>query len=243
MKNLFYSLITFSILLLLWQGMVSICELPDYILPPPSQVLHALIAQRALLLAHLVPTLTETLAGFVLGVLAGCIAGCLLAVSRTLSRGFLPVIIISQSMPVFAIAPVFVLWLGFGAASKIAVTIIMIFFPVTSALYDGLTRTSKDWLELAATMQAGKWRTFFTICLPAALPRLSSGLRIAAVAAPAGAIAGEWVGSSQGLGYLMLNANARLQIDVMFAALIVVIIMSLLLYLSVDRLLKKLIWW
>lgn len=230
-------------LIILWQALIFIFQLPDYILPAPTQVFALLYQQKQLLLKHAIPTLEETILGFLCGITAGCIAGCGIAFSRQLARWFLPLLIISQAVPVFALAPLLVIWLGYGLASKIAACIIMIFFPVTSALYDGLKRTDKGWIELANTMNATRARLFWHIRIPAALPSLASGLRIAAVIAPIGAIVGEWVGSSKGLGYLMLNANARLQVDMMFAALVVIIIMSLGLYFCVDRLLKKYVWW
>lgn len=230
-------------LLLLWQGMVALWQLPDYLLPPPSQVFMTLYQQKLLIAMQALPTLTEISLGFLLGIVFGCLAGVVLAFYRPLALWFLPVLIISQAIPVFAIAPLLVMWLGYGLASKIATTILVVFFPITSAFYDGLRRTPAGWLDLAKTMNVKKWRLFFHIQIPAALPDLASGIRIAAVFAPIGAIVGEWVGSSQGLGYLMLNANGRLQIDVMFAALIVIILLALVLYFSVDKLLRTFIWW
>jgi putative hydroxymethylpyrimidine transport system permease protein len=243
MKQYLYPILTASGLIFIWQATVVVLALPDYILPPPMQVFFVMQQQRMLLLHHALPTLAETLTGFLLGALAGCIAGCLIAFSKTMSRWFLPLLIISQVMPVFAIAPLLVIWFGYGTTSKIIAAMMMIFFPVASALYDGLKRTDPAWIELAKTMHASKFNIFWRIQLPAALPSLASGLRIAAVSAPVGAIVGEWVGSSKGLGYLMLNANARMQIDMMFAALIVIIIMSLVLYWCIDQALKKIIWW
>lgn len=243
MKQYLYPILTASGLILIWQATVIVLALPDYILPPPMQVFFVMQQQHMLLLHHTLPTLAETLTGFLLGALAGCIAGCLIAFSKTMSRWFLPLLIISQVMPVFAIAPLLVIWFGYGTTSKIIAAMMMIFFPVASALYDGLKRTDPTWIELAKTMHASKFNIFWRIQLPAALPSLASGLRIAAVSAPVGAIVGEWVGSSKGLGYLMLNANARMQIDMMFAALIVIIIMSLMLYWCIDQALKKIIWW
>jgi len=119
----------------------------------------------------------------------------------------------------------------------------MLFFPIANAFYDGLTRTEASWLDLAKTMQATRWQTLWKIRIPAALPHLASGLRIATAIAPIGAIVGEWVGASRGLGFLMLNANARMQIDLMFAALFVLIIFSLSLYFLMDRLLTRCIYW
>ncbi len=230
-------------LLLLWHGMVILWHLPSYLLPTPWQVIVALHQQWQLLAIHAVPTIIEMLLGLLLGMALGCLAGMMIAFFRPLTYWFLPILIISQAIPTFAIAPLLVIWLGYGLASKIAATMMMTFFPITSALYDGLRRTNTGWLDLAKTMNGKRWRVFCAIQMPAALPSLASGMRIAAVTAPIGAIVGEWVGSSQGLGYLMLNANARLQIDVMFAALVVIMILALILYFCVDKLLRVCVTW
>lgn len=230
-------------LILIWQIIVTIWQIPSFLLPTPIQVMQALYQQSGILAHHMLPTFFETGLGFLFGITFGCLAGLLIAFYQPLNRWFLPVLIISQAIPTFAIAPLLVIWLGYGLGSKIATTILMIFFPVASAFYDGLKQTQQGWLDLAKTMNASKWRIFYHIRIPAALPTLASGIRIAAVVAPIGAVVGEWVGSSQGLGYLMLNANARLQIDVMFAALIVIILLALGLYFCVDKSLRALVWW
>jgi putative hydroxymethylpyrimidine transport system permease protein len=146
-----------------------------------------------------------------------------------------PILVFTQALPVFALAPILTLWLGFGMGSKIAMAVLIIYFPVTSAFFDGLMRTPAGFLDLARTMGAGKWATLWRIRVPAALPSLGSGLRLAAVYAPIGAVIGEWVGSSQGLGYLMLLANGRAKTDLMFAALFTLGLLSILLYLVVNR--------
>jgi len=156
---------------------------------------------------------------------------------------FMPILIASQAIPTFAIAPLLVVWFGYGMASKIITTIIMIFFPVTGAFFDGLRSTNTEWLDLAKTMDATRWRILWRIRVPAALPALGSGLRVASVFAPIGAVVGEWVGASRGLGFLMLNANARMQIALMFAALFTLVIFALCLYFFVDRLVKYFIFW
>ena len=143
--------------------------------------------------------------------------------------------VVSQALPVFAIAPLLVLWFGFGLSSKIVMASLIIFFPVTSAFYDGLRRTDPDLLDYAKLVRATPWQTLMLIRVPAALPALGSGLRVAAVFAPIGAIVGEWVGSSQGLGFVMLQANARAQADVVFAALALLAAMALLLRTIVDK--------
>jgi len=230
-------------LLFAWQCIVVYWQLPDYILPSPWQIAIAINHHKALLLTHTIPTAIEIVLGLISGVLLGCASGLMIAYSRPLARWCLPVLIISQVIPIFAIAPLIVMWLGFGIASKIFTAMLMIFFPIASAFYDGLISTQQGWLDLAQTMGAPTWRQFWTIRIPAALPSLASGLRIASVTAPLGAIVGEWVGSSQGLGYLMITANARMQIDLMFSSLIMLILISLLMYFSIDKALRKYIWW
>lgn len=230
-------------LLGLWQGMVMLFALPAYLLPSPWQVLATLHNNLSLLATHALPTVIEMLLGFFLSIVLGCLTAFLLTFFRHLTFWFLPLLIISQAIPTFAIAPLLVIWLGYGLASKIATTMLVTFFPIASAFYDGLRCTPLGWLDLAHTMNGKKWRIFLYIKIPAALPSLVSGIRIAAVAAPLGAVIGEWVGSSQGLGYLMLNANARLQIDMMFAALLIIIMLALAFYFCVDKLLCRLVTW
>ena len=162
---------------------------------------------------------------------------------RPARRWLLPVVVVSQAIPVFALAPLLVLWLGYGMASKVAMAVLIIYFPVTAAFFDGLRRTDPGWLDLARTMGAGRWAILCRIRLPAALPALASGLRVAAAVAPIGAVIGEWVGASAGLGYLMLHANARVQIDVMFAALVTLAAIGVALYFAVDAGLRRLVPW
>ena len=143
----------------------------------------------------------------------------------------------------FALAPILVLWLGYGMASKVAMATLIIYFPVTAAFHDGLRRTDTGWLELARTMNASRWSTMRHVRVPAALPALASGLRVAAAVAPIGAVVGEWVGSSAGLGYLMLHANARMQVDVMFAALATLALIAVALYFALDAALTRAVPW
>ena len=155
----------------------------------------------------------------------------------------MPILVISQAIPVFALAPVLVLWLGYGLASKVAMATLIIYFPVTAAFFDGLRRTEPGWLDLARTMGGGRMSILRHVQVPAALPALSSGIRVATAVAPIGAIVGEWVGSSAGLGYLMLQANARMQVDVMFAALFILAIFAVSLYTAVDAGLRRALPW
>lgn len=230
-------------LMLLWQLLVSVFHFPPYILPGPLSVLQTWVEQAPLLLSQTWPTLIETLLGLFFGSLVGMFGAVAMIYLRPVRFWMMPVLIVSQAIPIFAIAPLLVIWFGYGMASKIITTMLMLFFPVTSAFFDGLRRTNPGWLDLANTMNGSRWRILWRIQIPAALPALASGLRVATAIAPIGAVVGEWVGSSRGLGFLMLNANARMEISMMFAALLTIILMSLLLYFSVDKLLRLAIPW
>jgi putative hydroxymethylpyrimidine transport system permease protein len=224
-------------LLLMWQGVVWLTGVPAFLLPPPTAVARTLVASAPLLLDQALVTLREILLGLLGGVVIGGASALLMSLVPPVQPWLLPLLVLGQTIPVFALAPLLVLWFGYGLASKVVMAILIIYFPVTAALFDGLRRTEAGWLDLARTMGASRWRTLLRLRLPAALPASGSGWRIATAVAPIGAVVGEWVGSSAGLGYLMLHANARLQIDLMFAALLVLMAIALALYTVVDRLL------
>lgn len=243
MSLLVRGVIIFIGLAIAWEAIVVFFNLPPYILPSPLQVLQTWWTHKTLIAREALPTSIETIMGLILGIVFGCTTALIMAFFRQAAFWLLPILLISQAIPTFAIAPLLVIWFGYGITSKIITTVIMLFYPITSAFYDGLKRTAIEWIDLANTMQAKKWRMFWHIHIPAALPSLATGIRVAAAIAPIGAIVGEWVGASQGLGYLMLNSNARMQIDLMFAALLTIIVFSLLLYFIVDITLSRLITW
>jgi len=226
-----------------WQLLVVVTGAPPYILPGPGKVAVALAENWLLILDNAALTLAEIVLGLVLGTALGCLSAMTMAYFRPARRWLLPVLVVSQAVPVFALAPMLVLWLGYGMASKVAMATLIIYFPVTTAFHDGLRRTDPGWLDLARTMNAGRWAALRHVRIPAALPALASGLRVAAAVAPIGAVVGEWVGASAGLGYLMLHANARMQVDVMFAALATLALMAVALYFSVDGLLRRALPW
>lgn len=230
-------------LIILWQLLVFITQVPPYILPGPLPVLQALIERGPELLTHLQTTVTEIIVGLLIGTLLGCSCALTMIISPMLKRWLQPVLVISQAIPVFALAPILVLWLGYGMASKIGMAVLIIFFPVAASFYQGMRRTNPDLLELARIMGASRYSTLRYLVIPSALPAFGSGLRVAAAVAPIGAVVGEWVGSSSGLGFYMLHANARMQIDVMFAALALLSVASLALYFTIDYLLDRIIYW
>ena len=230
-------------LVALWWAVSRFGGIPAYLLPDPRSVAVALWQQRDLLFWSTLTTLSETVLGLLLGTLLGAACALGIVFSPLLQRWLLPLLLLSQAVPVFALAPLLVLWFGFGMASKVVMAILVIFFPVTAAFSDGLRRTDPGWVDLARTMDASPWSILRHVRLPAAMPAFGSGLRVATAIAPIGAVIGEWVGASAGLGYVMLNANARIQTDVMFAALFVLALMAILLWVLVDRLLGRLLYW
>ncbi len=230
-------------ILSLWQGTIYLFHLPSFILPGPWQVMQRAFIRHEILLSHGWVTFQEIIFGLLLGLSCGLFFALQMLLFQPVKRWLLPILIISQAIPVFALAPVFMLWLGYGVASKVVMAAIIIFFPMTTCTYDGLKSTPQGYLDLVKTMNATRWQTLVHIQIPHALPAIASGIRVAAVVAPIGAITGEWVGSSAGLGYLMLQANARMMIDEMFAALMVLSLISLSLYFLIDLLLKRWISW
>ena len=236
-------LIVLAGFLVFWQTFVWITDVPPFMLPPPIAVFETLIDHPVLLLQHAVVTTAEILLGLLVGVIIGGASALTMALIPALQPWMLPPLVLGQAIPVFALAPILVLWLGYGMASKVAMAVLIIYFPVTAALFDGLRRTDPGWLDLARTMGASPLRTLWHLRLPAALPAFGSGLRIAAAVAPIAAVVGEWVGAGAGLGYLMLHANGRSQTALMFAAMVVLMVIALGLYLLVDRLLIRLMPW
>lgn len=226
--------------LTIWQAVVILGELPRFILPGPHPVFATLWTSRALIAEHAVVTATEVLLGLGLGAGLGFASAVALAASPIARSLLRPMLVFSQAIPVFALAPILTLWLGYGLWSKVAMALLIIYFPVTSAFFDALMRTPPGWLELARVMNATPGGVLWRLRVPAAMPGFASGLRLAAVYAPIGAIIGEWVGASQGLGYLMLLANGRAKIDLMFAALIVLAVLTLALHAAVDATCRRL---
>ncbi|MCS6779688.1 MAG: ABC transporter permease [Geminicoccaceae bacterium] len=230
-------------LLALWQLLCWTSGVPPFLLPDPLRVARTLWARLDLVAGHALTTALEILLGLAIGTALGAGSALLLAASRRAREWVLPVLVVSQVLPVFALAPLLVLWLGYGLPSKVAMAVLVIYFPVTAAFHDGLRRTPEGWLDLARVMDARPAAILWRVRVPAALPAFASGLRVAAAVAPIGAVVGEWVGSSSGLGYLMLHANARMQTDLLFASLFVLCLMALLLWYGVDRLLRRLVAW
>ena len=203
-----------------WEAVVRVFAIPHYILPAPTEIVTVLIARWDVFLKHTSITVAESVVGALLGIALGIVLAFAMFLRSWLEQALYPLLIASQNVPVFAIAPLLVVWFGYGFGSKVAMAAITVFFPMTVAALDGLKRTDPDWIRLFRTMGATRTQVFWRLRLPAALPSVFSGLKLSAIYASVGAVLGEWAGAGAGLGYLMLSANAQLRVAEVFAAIL-----------------------
>jgi putative hydroxymethylpyrimidine transport system permease protein len=213
--------------LLAWEWGVRALGVPFYILPAPSRIAGLLVAEQGVLLAQAAVTLEEVLLGFAIAFVVGIALAILVFSSRTVERALYPLIIASQTVPVFAIAPLLIVWFGYGMLSKVAMAALIVFFPIVVNTVDGLRAADPDMVNLLRILGATPARILLVIRVPAALPFVFSGTRIAVATSVIGAVIGEWVGATQGLGFLMIHANAQLHIDLVFAAIVYLSAMAL----------------
>lgn len=235
-----HGLISAVVLVAVWQLVVVATGVQSFILPPPLKVAKALWHYKEIIAENAGVTIIEVLLGLLIGSLLGMLTAINLATSAVARAILRPILTFFQAFPVFALAPILMLWFGFGIGPKVIIAVLIIYFPVTSAFFDGLMKTPAGYLDLAKTMGATPLRTLWQIRFKAALPSLGSGLRLAAVYAPIGAVIGEWVGASKGLGALMLLANGRVKTDLLFASVIVLAVLTVCLHLAVDVLARHL---
>lgn len=228
-------LLAAALALAVWQCVVVLSGAPPFILPGPGEVARALWQNRELLVENAAFSAANLAQGLALGLVLGFETALLLALCPIARRLVRPALVFAQAVPVFALAPVVTLWLGYGAPSKIAMVALTTYFPIASAFFDGLMRLPQELDDLARHARATRWRKLAHLQVPNAMPGFFSGLRLAVVYAPLAVIIGEWVGASKGLGHLMLIANGRGQTDLMFASLIVLAVFSLGLLAVVDR--------
>jgi len=226
-----------------WALLVAVFQPPSFMLPGPVEVLRTFPENAGFLLHHAGITASETVLGFVLGVMCGAMLAVSVWLFPLAGRVVMPTILVTQALPVFAIAPILVLWLGFGMSSKIVMAILVIFFTVTSTVYDGLRRLDPGLADLARLYRVSRFQELWVFRIPAAMPAFASGLRVAAVFAPIGAVVGEWAGAKGGLAFIMLQANARGNADVLFAAVILLALMVLAMRYAVEHLTRFLVPW
>ena len=222
----------FVVLLLLWTAYVRIAKLSPLVLPTPYAVWQSLVENtlNGQLPEHSVTTLTEIVLGFLLGSLVGIVLGVVTARSQLMREMLGPYILASQAMPKLALAPIMVVWMGFGIAPKVVITALICFFPLLENTIIGLTSTSPHQLELFRALSATGWQTFIKLRVPSALPVIFAGLRVAVTLAVVGAVVGEYVGANKGLGALVIVTQGSFDPPLMFAIFVYLTVIGIVLY-------------
>jgi NitT/TauT family transport system permease protein len=222
------------LLFVAWWVVTATGLVESYLIASPADTFGVLVQKSDYFWQNTLITTYETLAGFVISIVVGVLTAVVMVYSSTIERTLYPLLLFAQVIPKIAIAPLFVVWLGYDLAPKIVIAVLMAFFPVVIAMVTGLKAIDPEMLQLSATMGASPAKTFLKIRLPASLPHLFAGLKIAATLAVTGAVVGEFVGSNNGLGYIIQQANGNFDTPVLFAGLIVISLLGVLLFALVE---------
>ena len=231
------------VLLGAWEAACRGLAVPDYILPAPSAVFGVAVTRAGLIAPHALVTGLEIVAGIALALAVALPLAVAMFAHPVLERALAPFLVASQAVPVFAVAPLLVVWLGYGMASKILMAAVIIFFPITVSLLQGFKGCDRDYRILFSLMGAGFLQTLRRLYWPWALPSFFAGLKVGVSVATIGAVIGEWVGAQQGLGYLMIQANARLKVDLVFAVILYLSLMGLGLWALVGAVERRVVTW
>jgi NitT/TauT family transport system permease protein/putative hydroxymethylpyrimidine transport system permease protein len=237
------ALILLAILVGLWELYADASGIDSLLLPAPHEVAQALWRDRGLLWDNLAPTAEEVLLGIAVSVVAGLACAIAIHFSRTIRSAVYPLLVASQTVPIVVVAPILVVWLGFGIGPKLAIIALICFFPITVNTLDGLRSVDPDLMKMMRTLDASRWQTFRRVEAPTALPYFFSGAKIAVAVAVIGAVFGEWAGSSSGLGHLIQQASAQLQTARTFAAVVVLSALAILLFGLLAAIERRVAWW
>jgi NitT/TauT family transport system permease protein len=232
--NLWRPVLLVVALLAGWWAVTEAELVAPYILPSPGATWQAAQQNAAYLAQNTWVTTWETVIGFIIATVVGIFVAVMMIYSSSLEKTVYPLILFAQVVPKIAIAPLFIVWLGFGPSPKILVAVLMAFFPIVISGLAGLRSVDPEILELTSTMGASKFRTFMKVRFPASLPQLMSGLKVAATLAVTGAVVGEFVGANEGLGYVILQANGSLDTAMLFAALIIMSLLGIVLFAIIE---------
>ncbi len=215
------------IILFIWQICVDKWSVPQYILPSPKDIIITLVNIVPSITKHIYATLYEALIGFVISIFIALILAILMDNVKIIKKCIYPILVVSQTVPIIALAPLFIIWFGFGILPKIIVVVLVCFFPIVVSLIDGLESVDADMVNLLKTMGASKFQIFTMVKLPSSTVNLFSGLRIAATYSIMGAVIGEWLGGDKGLGVYMIRAKNSYALDKVFAVIIIIVILSM----------------
>ena len=238
-----WSVSAIAVILLIWQAVCSLGLVDSFLLPSPLQVLKAFVEEFPMLMEHSLVTLSEAFAGLMLGILLGFVMAVIMDQFDPLYKACYPLIVLTQTVPTVAIAPLLVLWFGYEMAPKIILIVITTFFPIAVGLLNGFKSADADSINLLRAMGAGRWQIFRIVKLPGAMSQFFAGLRISASYAVVGAVISEWLGGFSGLGVYMTRVKKAFSFDKMFAVIFLISIISLLLMKGVDLLQKKCMPW
>lgn len=212
---------------ILWELAVRLFAVPLYVLPAPSQIFLALCAEKSVLFRHAAVTMLEAVCGILLSLFFSLVLGILMDCFPLLRRSIYPILVVTQTIPMVVLAPILIIYLGFGMTPKILTVVLMCFFPIAVSFCDGLNQVDPDYIHLIRSYGAGPWDMYRLVKIPAALPSLFSGLKVAATYSISGAVVGEWIGSQSGLGYYLLRVKNSYMLDKVFACVFVIILLSL----------------
>ncbi|WP_395446648.1 ABC transporter permease (plasmid) [Aminobacter sp. UC22_36] len=230
-----YSALILAVVLLgAWQVLVPWSGLSEFVLPTPLAIAKRIVNELPLLASHAYVTLFEVVAGFAMGVLVGMPLALAIFYSRAFERAIYPILVALQTVPKVALAPLLVLYLGYGWAPKITLAFLISFFPIVISTVVGLQSLDKNLVNLVRSMGASEWQTFFKIRLPAALPNIFGGFKVAVSLAVIGAVIGEYVAAERGLGYLQLQANSLFDTTLNFATVVTISGLGVMLYFIID---------
>jgi NitT/TauT family transport system permease protein len=232
----------FIVLAVLWEWAVDIFAIKPYLLPALSSVLRSLWHNRMMLLEQALVTGGEIVLGYAAAVIGGVLMALAIFTWPLAYRMFYPVLVVFQGLPKIALAPLMIVWVGYGTSSKVLMAFLFAFFPVMITTLGGLAGTPEHLVEHFRAIRASPWTMFRRLRLPAALPSIMDGCKTAMPLAVIGAIVGEFVGSQRGLGYLILESNAQARTDLLFAALVAISLLAGLLYWAIEVLARR-VWW
>lgn len=213
--------------LVFWEGAVRVLQIPLYVLPSPIAVVQALISESSELCGHALVTTGEALLGIVIAFVLSLVLGTLMDSFPAIRSSLYPILVVTQTVPMIVMAPILIIYMGFGMAPKILTVVLMCFFPVAVSFADGLARVNEEYVHLVRSYGAGKWKAYWLVKIPAAIPELLSGMKVAATYSISGAVVGEWLGSQKGLGYYLLRVKNSYMLDKVFACVIFIIVLSL----------------
>lgn len=235
----------FVVVLLCWEYLLEPLGVEEFVLPRPSKIYDSLIAQMSdgLFWTHLWVTLKESLLGYVIGVATAMALGILISQIRLVERTLMPYIVAFQTVPKVALAPLFVVWFGFGLTSKVVMAAVISFFPMLVNVIEGLRSADPDRIQMLTVFGASRLQVFRMVRLPTALPFIFAGLDIGIVFAILGAVVGEFIGAKEGLGYLLLQTNYNFDMPGMFAVLVVLSVMGLIAHFLIRFIQKKFAFW